>query len=86
MTESTAGIFRMLSSEESKHWGSAGRLNSGGFEAKIVDTETGAALPPGEKGELWIRGPGIMKGKSKSLYFPNCSQICNLLLCRLCRR
>ncbi|KAL0017222.1 hypothetical protein SO802_004291 [Lithocarpus litseifolius] len=41
--------------------GSTGRL-SGGFEAKIVDPDTGHALPPCKQGELWIRGPTIMKG------------------------
>ncbi|KAH7511262.1 hypothetical protein JRO89_XSUnG0214900 [Xanthoceras sorbifolium] len=61
LTESTAGIFRMVGLEESKHLGSVGRL-SGGFEAKIVEPETGDALPPLKQGELWIRGPTIMKG------------------------
>ncbi|MBI5585578.1 MAG: AMP-binding protein [Deltaproteobacteria bacterium] len=31
-------------------------------EDKIVDPETGAELPPRAVGELWIRGPQIMKG------------------------
>jgi long-chain acyl-CoA synthetase len=29
---------------------------------KIVDTETGAEVPPGEPGELWTRGPGVVPG------------------------
>ncbi len=32
------------------------------LEAKIVDLNTNAALPPGEKGELCLRGPNCMKG------------------------
>ncbi|MEO0202163.1 MAG: long-chain fatty acid--CoA ligase [candidate division WOR-3 bacterium] len=31
-------------------------------EAKIVDLETGKELPPGNEGELVIRGPQVMKG------------------------
>ncbi len=31
-------------------------------ETKIVDTETGEELGRGEHGELWIRGPQVMKG------------------------
>ncbi|KAH0975400.1 hypothetical protein GBA52_017299 [Prunus armeniaca] len=27
-----------------------------------VDPETGEALPPGQSGELWLRGPTVMKG------------------------
>lgn len=51
----------MLNHEESKRYGSVGRLLAN-MEAKIVDTVTGEALPPGQKGELWLRGPYIMKG------------------------
>lgn len=32
------------------------------MEARIVDTETGRDLGPGERGELWMRGPNVMKG------------------------
>src|SRR5262245_27643093 len=31
-------------------------------ECKIIDLETGASLGPGEKGEVCVRGPQIMKG------------------------
>ncbi|MHB9097163.1 MAG: AMP-binding enzyme, partial [Syntrophales bacterium] len=31
-------------------------------EDKIVDPLTGAELPPHEVGELWVRGPQVMKG------------------------
>lgn len=53
----------MIGPVESKHHGSVGRLVVN-MEAKIVDTLTGEALPPGQKGELWLRGPCIMKGKT----------------------
>jgi acyl-CoA synthetase (AMP-forming)/AMP-acid ligase II len=32
------------------------------MEAMVVDPATGAELPPGERGELWCRGPQIMRG------------------------
>ena len=31
-------------------------------EARIVDPETGADVPAGAPGELWLRGPQVMKG------------------------
>jgi 4-coumarate--CoA ligase len=31
-------------------------------DCRIVDPETGADRAPGEEGELWIRGPQVMKG------------------------
>lgn len=33
-----------------------------GTECKIVDYTSGAELGPGEKGEIWVRGPQVMKG------------------------
>ena len=51
-----------MGQEETFHWGATGKL-AGGFEAKIINPDTGDALPPGKQGELWIRGPSIMKGK-----------------------
>ncbi|XWS63828.1 hypothetical protein CRYUN_Cryun06bG0135300 [Craigia yunnanensis] len=41
--------------------GTTGKLMAN-CEAKIVDPETGAALPPSKPGELWVRGALIMKG------------------------
>jgi acyl-CoA synthetase (AMP-forming)/AMP-acid ligase II len=32
------------------------------MEAMVVDPATGAELPPGEVGELWMRGPNVMAG------------------------
>jgi len=31
-------------------------------QCRIVDPETGADMPPGERGELWIKGPQVMLG------------------------
>ena len=45
--------------------GSIGRL-IGSAEARVVSTETGADVAPGERGEIWVRGPFVMKG-----YFEN---------------
>ena len=41
--------------------GSLGQLLPG-FEARIVDPETGEDCPAGEVGELWLRGPLMMEG------------------------
>ncbi|KDP46323.1 hypothetical protein JCGZ_10163 [Jatropha curcas] len=61
LTESAGGISRATGPEEMLYWGSVGRLN-GGIEAKIVSPNTNDVMPPGKQGELWIRGPLIMKG------------------------
>ncbi|KAB1217317.1 4-coumarate--CoA ligase-like 9 [Morella rubra] len=61
LTESGGGGASMEGSEEYSRLYSVGRLTVN-MEAKIVDPVTGEALPPGQKGELWLRGPTIMKG------------------------
>lgn len=53
------------SQEESRHYGTAGLL-SPNTEAKIIDPISGTPLPPNQQGELWLRGPYVMKG-----YFSN---------------
>jgi acyl-CoA synthetase (AMP-forming)/AMP-acid ligase II len=41
--------------------GSVGRLVAG-TQAVIVDPDSGARLGPGSTGELWVRGPQLMRG------------------------
>ncbi|XP_054794183.1 probable CoA ligase CCL5 isoform X2 [Prosopis cineraria] len=65
LTESTGVGVSTDSLEESRRYGTAGLL-SPGMQAKVVDPETGKALPANRTGELWLRGPTIMKG-----YFSN---------------
>ncbi|PIN26117.1 Acyl-CoA synthetase [Handroanthus impetiginosus] len=61
LTETTAGITRSIGLNESQVTGASGRLLSN-CEAKIVDPVTGDSLPPLKPGEIWIRGPMVMKG------------------------
>lgn len=61
MTETSGAAFRLTNPREYSKWGTVGKLN-GTNQAKIVDLETGIALPPTKQGELWVRGPIIMKG------------------------
>lgn len=61
LTETTARIFATVGGRECQVTGATGKLMSN-CQAKIVDPDTGIALPPGNPGELWVRGPIIMKG------------------------
>ncbi|KAK4429706.1 4-coumarate--CoA ligase-like 9 [Sesamum alatum] len=61
LTETTAGITRTIGVNERRVAGANGRLVSN-CQAKIVDPLTGHNLPPLKPGELWIRGPMVMKG------------------------
>ncbi|EHA8588718.1 putative 4-coumarate--CoA ligase-like 4 [Cocos nucifera] len=65
LTESTGMGASTDSAEESRRYGTAGLL-SPNTEARIVDPDTGMPLPVNRTGELWIRGPYVMKG-----YFKN---------------
>lgn len=62
LTESSGAASRLVDPQECLNQGSVGRL-TGIFEAKIVDPDTGYPLPPCKQGELWLRGPAIMKGE-----------------------
>ncbi|KAK9059881.1 hypothetical protein SSX86_020585 [Deinandra increscens subsp. villosa] len=65
LTESTGIGASTDTAEESRRYGTAGKLSSN-MEARIVDPETGKALPVNRTGELWLKGPTVMKG-----YFSN---------------
>ncbi|XP_058098436.1 probable CoA ligase CCL5 isoform X2 [Magnolia sinica] len=65
MTETTGVGTSTDSVEESGRYGSAGLLASG-MEARVVDPDGGQALGVNRTGELWLRGPCVMKG-----YFNN---------------
>lgn len=65
MTE-TAGGFARTGPYESKKLGATGRL-AWNCQAKIVDPDAGIGLPPFKHGELWVRGPFIMKGNSNMM-------------------
>lgn len=62
MTETSGVAFGLTSPDEYHPWGSVGKLTAN-CEARIVDPDTGVALPPSKQGELWIKGPIVMKGK-----------------------
>ena len=62
LTESCGSTSVFVFDEEAKaHPGSCGLLLPT-FCAKVVDIETGLALPPYKEGELWLKSPTIMKG------------------------
>ncbi|THG02464.1 hypothetical protein TEA_022434 [Camellia sinensis var. sinensis] len=66
LTESTGTAFQAVTPEECERWGSVGRL-LGNCQAKIVDPHTGIALPPCNRGELWIRGPMVPPAELEQL-------------------
>jgi OPC-8:0 CoA ligase-1 len=69
LTESTAIGASTDTLEESRRYGTAGLL-SPNTEAKIVDPESGKALPVNQTGELWLRAPSVMKGTLHVTFFP----------------
>jgi len=65
LTETTGAIAYTNSDEENRRNGTVGLL-SDVVEAKVVDPDSAKPLPPNQRGELWLRGPTVMKG-----YFGN---------------
>lgn len=62
MTETTVGCLGL---HDNMTPGTCGRIMPG-VEAKLVDPDTNQKVKLGQRGELWVRGPNIMKG-----YFRN---------------
>jgi len=61
LTESTGIGASTDTVEEIRRYGTAGKL-SASMEGRIVDPVTGQILGPKQTGELWLKGPSIMKG------------------------
>lgn len=59
MTEASPATHYTVAGTERS--GTAGRLMPS-IEMRIVDPETGKDLPSGKPGEVWVRGPNVMKG------------------------
>ncbi|MCI0697739.1 long-chain fatty acid--CoA ligase [candidate division KSB1 bacterium] len=65
MTEFGPGVFSLASEDAERKAGSIGKPNFF-VDARVVDLGTNKPLPPGEAGELVLRGPAAMTG-----YFGN---------------
>jgi len=67
LTETTGGVTMLAPDEHDPGGPRADFLRScgkviNGSELKIVNRENGEDMPEGEVGEIWIKGPQIMKG------------------------
>jgi len=60
MTEFGPGVFSMDPADADRKAGTVGRVNQF-VEARVAGPD-GRALPPGEVGELWLRGPACCAG------------------------
>ncbi|KAK9076810.1 hypothetical protein SSX86_005144 [Deinandra increscens subsp. villosa] len=66
LSESTAVGTRGFNTKKIRNYTSVGLL-APNMQAKVVDNDTGLCSPPGITGELWLRGPGIMKEYLKNV-------------------
>ncbi|XP_020202750.1 4-coumarate--CoA ligase-like 9 [Cajanus cajan] len=57
----TESAITRTAPEDANRTGTTGRLLAE-MEAKIVNQNNGEALLPGQQGELWVKGPYVMKG------------------------
>ncbi len=62
MTEATAGIAISSMGEQERNDPEQVGILLPGTEARVVDAESGADLGTGGTGEIWIRGPQLMRG------------------------
>jgi long-subunit acyl-CoA synthetase (AMP-forming) len=60
MTETSPGIFLAPPEDARSGHSGIGRLIPS-FQARLV-RDDGSDAPRGERGELWVRGPNVMKG------------------------
>ncbi|GAA4830722.1 class I adenylate-forming enzyme family protein [Saccharopolyspora rosea] len=61
LTETTSAVVGNSGADYLARADSAGRCVPGA-ELRVVDPETGRDLPDGEVGELWFRGPNVVRG------------------------
>jgi acyl-CoA synthetase (AMP-forming)/AMP-acid ligase II len=61
MTEACGGVSWGAPDDPLEKRLTTGGLPLRGTEVRIVDPDTGAVLPPGEKGEISFRGPGLFE-------------------------
>ena len=61
LTETSPVTHVMTAEEGGDHQGSVGKVMPT-MQARLVNVETGIDVKQGERGELWLRGPSVMKG------------------------
>lgn len=61
MTETAPGVSLLEAQDADTHMGTAGRAHFF-TDIRVVDPITGEDVPNGTPGEVWVRGPHVMKG------------------------
>jgi acyl-CoA synthetase (AMP-forming)/AMP-acid ligase II len=58
----TSPVSHVMTTEEARlHPGQIGRLMPT-YQCRLVDPDTGDDVNVGQRGEMWLRGPSVMKG------------------------